>query len=598
VVTTARIRLCVPAIVAAAALALSSPASAQVLLQGFYWDVPSPSAGNPGTPWWWDRLASQAAALHSAGFTAVWIPPVTKGASGGYSVGYDPFDDYDLGAKAQKSPTPATRYGTREQLQRCAAALRANGLDTVLDLVENHRNGDPAETPFVFKYPGSVVGVGGRFEKGPSDFHPNVPPDPAVPDDSISFGRDLAHINSPNLHVFNGLIDAVDWTTRALDARGYRMDFMKGISTRFLLPFLNAKSMRGKFAVGEFWDQDRDKVYHWVHAPAADGGMEGRAMAFDFPLQHVLRNMCSDPNFDMRTLEHAGLLGIDPNHAVTFVENHDTDRNDGDKIVRGKMLAYAFILTQPGYPSVFYRDYSSDAGSYHLQPRLDPLLQIHERLARGASITRYADQNLFVSERLGGNHLLTALNRTDQERPLVTTTGFKPGTRLVDYAGHGSAVTVLEKGVVNITVPSNKDGAGYVCYAPAGQNLKIPAQPSHPTVQEFEGAADLDISPVFNGKETMVCRIWCRANTLISGTLSANNAGWSPDSQLKLRITAEDGSAAGQANLKASSGGSITGRARKTGWYTIRITGEGLPDNLGTQGQPFVVSVKYTAGEM
>src|SRR5579871_4156672 len=74
-------------------------ASADVMLQGFYWDVPSPAAGNGSVSWWWDRLAAQASALRQAGFTAIWIPPVMKGRSGGYSVGYDPFDDYDIGSK-------------------------------------------------------------------------------------------------------------------------------------------------------------------------------------------------------------------------------------------------------------------------------------------------------------------------------------------------------------------------------------------------------------------------------------------------------------------------------------------------------------------
>src|SRR5690349_19120622 len=111
-----------------------SPAQGGVLLQGFYWDVPSQGADNPNAPWWWDHLGGQANAFRSAGFTAVWIPPVRKGASGGYSNGYDPFDEYDLGSKQQQGTYP-TRYGNREQLQRCVAMLRANGLDVYVDMV-------------------------------------------------------------------------------------------------------------------------------------------------------------------------------------------------------------------------------------------------------------------------------------------------------------------------------------------------------------------------------------------------------------------------------------------------------------------------------
>lgn len=109
-----------------------------VLLQAFFRTgekgAPCPSDGDRGADWWWDHLAMQAHAIRKAGFTAVWLPPVLKGASGIQSVGYDPFDDYDLGAKYQCGTRP-TRYGTREQLARCVAMLRAND-QQVLALVK------------------------------------------------------------------------------------------------------------------------------------------------------------------------------------------------------------------------------------------------------------------------------------------------------------------------------------------------------------------------------------------------------------------------------------------------------------------------------
>lgn len=46
-----------------------------------------------------------------------------------------------------------TRFGSREQLHRCVAIQRANGLDVFLDMVEHHRDGDPRS--FVFRYRGA-----------------------------------------------------------------------------------------------------------------------------------------------------------------------------------------------------------------------------------------------------------------------------------------------------------------------------------------------------------------------------------------------------------------------------------------------------------
>ena len=52
-----------------------------VIMQYFDWW--SPADGS-----WWNRLASSASALRSAGITAVWIPPAYKGQRASTDVGY------------------------------------------------------------------------------------------------------------------------------------------------------------------------------------------------------------------------------------------------------------------------------------------------------------------------------------------------------------------------------------------------------------------------------------------------------------------------------------------------------------------------------
>ncbi len=566
---------------------------AQVMLQGFYWDVPSPAAGSAAAPWWWDHLASQAQALRSAGITAVWLPPVLKAASGGYSVGYDPFDDYDMGSKYQKSPTGTTRYGSREQVERCVAILRANNMNCYLDLVENHRNGEARNDPFHFDYMDAAGDpFGGRFEKFPTDFHPNVPDDPDVPDNGPQSGRDLAHIKGKNRHVYDGLIDAVDWQTRALDVQGYRLDFVKGISTEWLVPFLNAKSMGGKFAVGEFWDTDRDKVERWIHDPRDHMGIEGRAAAFDFPLQHILRAMCGRAPFDMRTLDHAGLAGIDPTRAVTFVENHDTDRSDGNKIVTNKMLAYLYILTSEGYPCIFYRDYSTDNGCYHLQPRIDPLIKIHEALAKGAEQQRWMDQDLFVFERLGGRHLLVGMNRGAAARTITADTGFGPNVKLHDYAANSPDIITTGTGAAAITVPANLDGAGYICYAPSGIDMITEAQKPVAVTQDFEGAADLDIPPATEQTLTEVCRVYSAAGDEIRASLKVNTANWNKNTRILVLLQGPDGRRAESSETK-SEAPELHLKASVSGFYRFTVEAFGLRESPFSV--PFVLSVNYTA---
>ena len=275
----------------------TAPSRGGVLLQGFYYNVPSPGAGNSTAPWWWDNLAKQANALRLSGFTAVWLPPCTKGAAGGYSVGYDPYDDYDLGSKNQMGTIP-TRYGTREQLERCVAMLRASGLDVYADIVNNHRNGDSGN--YTFQYVDAYGNwPGGRFEKHTYDFHPGVSQDPNVflgtGEDFNQFGRDLAPMNGARptgataSWAYTNLLNSGDWLTKALDIQGYRLDDVKGISTDFMYNWLNYGAMANKFAVGEFFDGNVGLVENWLNMggpPANSYGMAGRASAFDFSLRY------------------------------------------------------------------------------------------------------------------------------------------------------------------------------------------------------------------------------------------------------------------------------------------------------------------------
>ena len=571
-----------------------------VLLQGFYKlspnrAVPSPADGDPKTPWWWDHLAAQARALSLAGFTAVWVPPVLKTASGfgPGADGYGPFDDYDIGSRNQKGSVP-TRYGTREQLQRCVAILRANGLDVYLDMVEHQRSGDVM--PFVFHYPGANgTPNAGRFPKNPSNFVPQVPRDPNLGGpvkDDFPFGRELAPINGkPQGYVFNGLIDAADWLTRALDVQGYRLDDVKGLSTDFLFPFLTVKSMAGKFAFGEFFDGNRGLVDGWIFNPH---GMRGRASAFDFPLRFILAAMCNNPGrFNMADLDHAGLAGISPLNAITFVENHDTDLNE--PVVTNKILAYAYILTSEGYPAVFYKDYSTDPGCFGLKPQIDNLIWIHEALASGGTLQRWKDFGVFAFERMGGAHLLVALNN-DPGGPhtIHVDTGFGLNVGLHDYTGHAGDVATDGSGAVTLTVPANRNGLGYVCYSRQGQDRALNPG-SHGVTQDFEGAADLDLSPCENGKTVPIGRVWCEAGSPIEATPDLDRTGWSANTRVAFELLGPDAAPKAAVTVTQASprGATLRATAGAEGFYTLRVTASDLP---ATNPEPaYKLSVGYTA---
>jgi alpha-amylase len=582
---------------------LGPPAArAGVLLQAYYQQrggvgAPTPAdgahpAGDAPADFWWDHLAKQARSLREAGVTAVWLPPVWKGASGTFSVGFDLFDDYDMGSKDQKGTRP-TRYGTREQLTRCVAILRANGIDVYIDVVENQRMGGDGAGGFTFRYADAFGKPGGgRFPKNPDCFHhQGISQDPNVPGPDFSFGPDLAPINGkPPHYVSGGLKASADWMTRALDVQGYRFDDPKGISTDFVRDLFNSGSLRGKFVVGEYYDGNLGSVENWIQ-----NGTGGRCNAFDFPLRfNFLTPMCNNAGFfDMSQLDHAGLAGADPLHAVTFVENHDLDLTD--PIVRNKAQAYAYILTSEGYPCVFYKDYSTDPGCYGMKPIIDNLIFIHEKIASGTTQQRFKNHDIFAFERQGGSNLLVGLNNNGINTATITVdTGFGSNVKLHDYTGHSGDVQTNGQGQATIAIPKNTEGLGYVCYSRGGIGGTF-NPPSHSVTQEFEGAKDLDIPPADNTQFVTVGRVWVAKDSPIKGALKFDATGWTGDTSITLELINPAGVKLATKNYARSTpqGEPFVATAAATGFHTFQIRSTNTP--VANPMPSYTLSVTYQA---
>jgi alpha-amylase len=591
------------------AMTIPGDCRAGVLLQGYYLraavvggktterGVPSPADPQDHvSDFWWDHLARQAKALSRAGFTAVWLPVPHKGASGTASIGFDVFDDYDIGSKNQKGSV-TTRYGTREQLERCVAVMRANGLDVYVDIVENQRSGGSGPGGFTFRYADADGKTpGGRFPKDRDNFHNrDIPQDPDVFGPDFSFGPDLAPINGkPPGYVSGGLEAGADWLTRALDIQGFRFDDAKGVSTRFARALFDFGALKGKFVVGEFFDGNTALVRSWISGPI---GMNNRASAFDFPLRlDLLAPMCNNAGFfDMSQLDHGGLAGADPIHAVTFVENHDTDINF--PIVRNKAQAYAYILTAEGYPCVYYKDYSTDPGCFGMKPTIDPLIFIHERIAAGATQQRFKDHDIFAYERMGGSHLLVGLNNNgDVAHTITVATGFGANAPLHDYTGHAGDVRTDGSGKATITIPRNTNGLGYVCYSRPGIGPAATAA-GHAVTQDYEGAQDLDIKPADNTALVDVCRVYVAAGQPIRGSLGFDTSHWTDTTRITLELDGPGGAAIATHEYSRTTpqGEALTASAASTGFHTFRIRSSGTPaENLKPS---YKLSVTYRAPE-
>ena len=71
----------------------------QTILQGFHWYT-------EGNGVFYKHMKKISDQLQKLGITMVWFPPAYKAAGGANSVGYDPYDLFDLGEFDQKGSIP------------------------------------------------------------------------------------------------------------------------------------------------------------------------------------------------------------------------------------------------------------------------------------------------------------------------------------------------------------------------------------------------------------------------------------------------------------------------------------------------------------
>lgn len=116
----------------------------------------------------WVEVTERLPEIAAAGYTAVWLPPPTKGAEGTADVGFSVFDRFDLGEHDQRG-TVATKYGTKEEVVRLVQEAHRFGLKVYFDTVMNH-NANPAkiENTGVTLDPVPIDGFPGTH---PLDYH-------------------------------------------------------------------------------------------------------------------------------------------------------------------------------------------------------------------------------------------------------------------------------------------------------------------------------------------------------------------------------------------------------------------------------------------
>lgn len=372
----------------------------------------------------------------NSGYGAIYLPPPSKSGGGGFSVGFNPVDRFDLGDRLLMG-TVRTRYGTTEDLQDLVRAAKRYGLEVYIDLVTNH-NDNRANWP-INRYPDMI----------PEDFHIRSSADTG--NNEINFNNagplsfemlnhelvgltDIAHengnltqtgaFNLPSFASFN--MWGKPWFTRhpltpqyypggnivredsreylkrhcwyllnVIGVDGFRIDAVKHTNPSF---FMKATGQAG-------YDSNNSDLLPYIYSLKPDAMVFGEVLTgnswelreyaktgmeiLDFPMFFNFRNVFNGGGFSnigslangfgIESSTGLGFQngGVDPEVGVGFVHSHD----DGPP--QSNNLAHAFMLTRPGSAKVYYDGNNMNPSDYSQFPRPGRF----DSLGNGGSIT-------------------------------------------------------------------------------------------------------------------------------------------------------------------------------------------------------------------
>ena len=355
---------------------------------------PRISSIGSGAPRW--RKAGLRLGISGVGL----LPPAYKGTGGKSDVGYGVYDTYDLGEFDQKG-TVATKYGTRAEYLEAVAALHRAGIEVMADIVLNHRLGADAQeevlavqdagdnrnqtvadprpiqawTKFTFPgrkrkvfpiSPGTGVistarigtAIGSTAESSALSGNNGIRK-PTARMAIIDYLNQGADLDLSNPEVIAELDRWGQWyyDTVKMDWLPFGRGKAHGLFSSILTGWASLRQNTGQTlpAVGEYWSWELDKLRHYLDVC-------GHCMRlFDVPLHYqFVKAATSNAQFDMAQILSNTLVQTEPDAAVTFVDNHDTQPSQALASwvpAWFKPLAYALILLRKeGIPCVFYGD--------------------------------------------------------------------------------------------------------------------------------------------------------------------------------------------------------------------------------------------------
>ncbi|MFI5297930.1 MAG: alpha-amylase family glycosyl hydrolase [Polyangiales bacterium] len=322
-----------------------------VLLQAFHWNLVKTQGtgtvdGGPSS--WWRVLHSMVDRIAALGVTIAYLPPPwrddsswQKGDVHGGGEGYF-WHDFDLDS----------RYGTKAELTALVAALRARNIRSIVDLVPNHRDGSRMQRD-VWPRPGPCWSWGGGDDGGGFDD-----------------GRSDLNLGNPIVHA--RFREALDELLEDCGVEGWRWDFVWGYSVDHVRRLIQETRKVEYFSMGEYWQGDPNRADDPViarygrddRARLVGWARDAGSCAYDVLLKRAIQ---TGDAARLRTGLNASRRREDRSVAVTYVDNHDTGPSPWSAAngwgqrhwpcpMEFKSKAYAYVLSMPGTPSVYWPD--------------------------------------------------------------------------------------------------------------------------------------------------------------------------------------------------------------------------------------------------
>ena len=312
-----------------------------VMLQGFYWDSYEDTK--------WTNLTAQVDEI-APYFDLIWIPNSGNCGSGN-KMGYMPI--YWL--------NHSSSFGAKESyLTDMIKAYREKGVGFISDVVINHKaprgmNGSWIDfvneertgivnTDKTYKVTWSAADICNNDDGGDTKAHGyNVT---GADDTGTDFGggRDLDHTSA---NVQANCKTYLDFLLKELGYVGFRLDMVKGYSPYYTKIY--NEHAKPQFCVGEYWD-GMDAIKWWIENTG------WTSAAFDFPLKYQIKEAFGDGNWGKLQEEALSKDNSYKRYSVSFIDNHDTFRDeDGNRLRRNVIAANAYLLALPGTPCVFLK---------------------------------------------------------------------------------------------------------------------------------------------------------------------------------------------------------------------------------------------------